>query len=162
MPVIPARAFRAISGAQPCPAILRQRGQEGFDLPLLPAEPDVCLARDRQHIRPGLGFQPQTPPPIILVDAVAGDPAGEHAGRERPLQHLLGQLRLGRKPTILRDPRLLTASGVVGPFFGQVEFAVQQSLAQPTSIAQKDPNRSIEFITIWVIRCLARKEAQAM
>jgi hypothetical protein len=104
-PGIPARPFGTIAGAHSCSAVLRQRGQKGFDLPWLPAEPDVCMARDRPPIRPRLGCQPQAQPSVIPVDAVAGAPAAGHTGRERPLPQVLGQLRCGRQPTILWDAR---------------------------------------------------------
>jgi hypothetical protein len=56
-PVIPAWAFGPIAGTQTGPALLRQRGQDALDLPLLSVHPDIGLARDRQHIGPRLGFQ---------------------------------------------------------------------------------------------------------
>ena len=73
-PVIPAGAFGARPGAVPRPALRRQRGQHRFHLALLPAQPDILLARDRQDIGALLGLQPHPQPPIIAIDAVARHP----------------------------------------------------------------------------------------
>jgi hypothetical protein len=62
------------------------------------------------------------------------------ARRQGPGQHLARQLRLGRKAPILRNPRPLAAGRIVGPLLGQVELAVQQGLAEPAGIPQKNPD----------------------
>jgi hypothetical protein len=102
-PVIPAGAYRTIPGTEPRPARCGQTGQDRFDLALTPAHPDICFARDRQDVGLRLGFQPQAQSSMIPVHAVAGDPRGRHTRGQGPGQHLLGQLRLGRKAPVLRN-----------------------------------------------------------
>ena len=78
-PVIPPGPFGPVPGAQPRPAVLRQSRQDRFDLPLLPAEPDVFLARR------------------IFLDTLIGNPGLRATGcdlRTLALLRLQGDLRL--------------------------------------------------------------------
>ena len=58
-------------------------------------------------------------------------------------QHLLGQLRLGRKTPVLRNAGLPAALAIVRPCLGHIEFPIQQDLAQRAGIAQKHPNWAV-------------------
>jgi hypothetical protein len=101
-PVIPAGAFGPRTCTVPRPAIRWQRRQDGLHLALLPAEPAICLARDREHGRAFVGFPP--PPPILALDTVAGHPRGRDTRLAGPLQPGAGQGGLRGQQTCLRHP----------------------------------------------------------
>ncbi len=73
VPVVPAGPFRPIAGTEVGPAVLRQGRQEAFDLPWLPSQPDIFLARHCQDIGLGVGFQPPPQAPVIAIHAVTRD-----------------------------------------------------------------------------------------
>jgi hypothetical protein len=59
------------------------------------------------------------------------------------LPHLFGQGWLGRKASVGWDPGLLTTGAVGGPLLRQIELAVQQGMAVPARITQKDPDLAV-------------------
>ncbi len=142
-PVVPAGALSPVACTEAGPAVLRRGGQEAFDLPLLPPQPDLCLARHRQGIGRGLAFQPPAPPLIIPRHAVACHLRGRHAGRDGTGPQLTGQRRLGGNGPIRRDSRLLAARSVVRPLLGQIQFTIQQRMAQRTGIAHKHADLAV-------------------
>jgi hypothetical protein len=105
--VFPPRPFGAISPPQAPPAVLRQRGQDGFDAALLLAHPNRFLARDRQPKCLWMGFQLHPQPSIGAIRAIASHPAGHTTCGQRAGQHLPGQLGLDRQWVIFRNPSLL-------------------------------------------------------
>ena len=60
-----------------------------------------------------------------------------------PLQHLLRQLRLGRKEALGGNACALAARFVVGPFFGEIQLTIEHDMAMGTRIGQKHPNLAI-------------------
>jgi hypothetical protein len=77
-----------------------QHRQERFDLPLAPGTPDIFFARDGQHIGVAVFLQPQPQRPMIAIDTITRHPGRWDACVEGALQHLLRQLRLGRKEAL--------------------------------------------------------------
>ena len=70
-------------------------------------------------------------------------PTTHHPPRQRrkgARQHLLGQLRLGRKAAGWGDTGLLAPGGRVKPFLGHIQLAVNQGTARLTRIGHKDAN----------------------
>ena len=72
-----------------------------------------------------------------------------------PLPHLLRQLRLRRKAALRRNACALTARGVVGPLFREIEFPIEQKMALGSRIGHKHPNLAI-FNTAGCPTILAR------
>jgi hypothetical protein len=59
------------------------------------------------------------------------------------LQHLLRQLRLGRKEALRGNACTLAARCVVGPFLGEIELTIEHDMALGTRIGQKHSNLAI-------------------
>jgi hypothetical protein len=81
--------------------------------------------------------------PIFTVEAVTRGPHRGHAGRRRPRQCALGQLKLGRKTPSEGDPSPSTARAVVGPCLRQGQLAVQQGMALAPLTRQKDADLAV-------------------
>jgi hypothetical protein len=64
-----------------------------------------------------------------------------------PLQHLLRELRLGRKEALGGNACALAARYVVSPFFGEIDLTIEQDMAMGTRIGQKHPNLAIVHAT---------------
>jgi len=71
------------------------------------------------------------------------------------LQHLLRQLRLGRKEALRGNAGALAARGVVGPFCGEIEFPIKHEMTLGRRIGHKHPKLAI-FHTAGCPTILAR------
>ena len=96
------------------------------------------IARDRQHVRDVLGFQPGPQRPVVPVDLVTRDPGERHLRGRSPLDHPPRELRLGRERHLCGDPGGGTAVRVTGPGPGQVQLAVDQRVPGRGRVAQVD------------------------
>jgi hypothetical protein len=72
-----------------------------------------------------------------------------------PLQHLLRQLRLGRKAALRGKACALAARGVVGPFCGEGKFPIKPEMTLGSRIGHKHANLAI-FHTAGCPTILAR------
>jgi hypothetical protein len=62
---------------------------------------------------------------MIAVDTLPRHPSGRDARVEGALQHLLRQLRFGRKGPLRWYPCALASCLIVGPFFRHIEVTIQ-------------------------------------
>jgi hypothetical protein len=121
-PVVQPAAFGAVAGAGPHPVFGRhRRGQLGGAHLRRPVTDRQQLAGlDGQHMGHPAALQPAPQRRVLAVDLIGGHPGSRHAGRQGPLQHALGQLRLGLEPDLVRHPGGPTPRPIVGPCLGQV------------------------------------------
>src|SRR6266536_1537627 len=142
-PIVDAWSFTARASAESRPALSRQIGQNRLDLALLVVQPDRLFARDRQDIRLLALLQPPTQRAIIAIHTIARQEGQHHACVERALQHLARQGWFGRKRLLVRDTGSTTALAIVGPFFWQIELAIEQGVTLRTGVGQKDADLAV-------------------
>ena len=68
---------------------------------------------------------------------------GRDVGVQHPGDHPHCQLRLGREPHPVADPRLGATLGILGPGLGQVELAIQERAPGRGGAAEEDPDLTV-------------------
>jgi site-specific DNA recombinase len=146
-PVIDPGALGAIAGAKAAPGAGGQTGDQltGRDLgrALVGGRPQRLGGLDRQHVGQVVVLQPGAQAGVAAVDLIGGHPPGRHLGGHGPLQHGLGELRLGLEANTLGDVRLGAASGVGGPFLGQVQLPVDQRPPLAAGVGEEDADLAV-------------------
>ena len=110
----------------------------------------------------GARCQPVPQRALIPLHPIASHPGRRDARVARALQHLAGQLRLGRTAPLRRNAGARTALGIVCPRLGQREFASQQDMAwragrgqKYSSLAMRDPPGCAALLSSHTGRMLA-------
>ena len=147
-PVVQTLTLRPGPGAQAAPA-LQRFGRRQFlgrhlDRPLAGDQRPQRLGRlDRQHMRSVVLLEPDAQPAVVAIDLVAQHPGDRHPGREGTLDHALRQSRLGGELDVLRYGGRGAALPVVGPFLGQIQFAVDQGVALCAGVGQENTDLTV-------------------
>jgi hypothetical protein len=124
-PVVQPWPLGTIPSAQALSGIGRERRDQRLDAQLLKALPNGLVGGNGHHRGLGPTFQPQPQLPVMTVYFVAGDPLGGHTRRQRPLQHHLGQLRLGLELDRGGNPSGLTTILVRQPLLRQIQLPIE-------------------------------------
>jgi hypothetical protein len=80
------------------------------------------------------------------VEGIGNHPAGGHGRVERPREHPLRQFDLGGERGLLGDARFGPAMTVLGPFFRQVEGAVDEGGATLRSVGEEDADLAVHGV----------------
>jgi hypothetical protein len=88
-------------------------------------------------------LQEGTQASVAAIDLIGAHPPGRHARVHGPLEHGLGELRLGVEAHLVGDVRLRTAIEVSGPLLGQVQLSVHQRPPLSAGIGEEDPDLAV-------------------
>jgi hypothetical protein len=110
---------------------------------LRPEGPQRLGGLDRQHIGQIVLLQEGAQAGVAAVDLIGGHPPRWGVRVQGARQHLLGQLRLGRKADTLGHVCLGTTSGVGGPLLGQVQLPVHQRPPLGAGVGQEDADLAV-------------------
>ena len=147
-PVVGARAFRSIPGAEAVPAL---GGKVTSDLDRRSL--DHALVRPRAHRLGGLDGHDIGPLPVLqrpaqpwiaAVNRIPKRPFRLKSGRPRPFQHDAGLVRLGPERRILGNAGVVTTLPVLNPVLRQIEFPIEERApAIRCGIIQEDTDLTI-------------------
>lgn len=99
--------------------------------------------RNGQGVSVALLFQEKAQVGAVAVDGISYDPADGHAGGLGTLDHLLGQFGFGAKADRGRNVGGLPARQISAPVFGQIQFAVDESVALFCDVGEKDADLTV-------------------
>ena len=107
------------------------------------AEPGI--AGHGHHVVDVLLVQPGPQSGVVAVGLVRGEPRHglPAVGGQQPLEHALGQLRLGGELDLVADPGLRAAWPIVGPGLRQVQLPVDQRPPARGHVGQKHPELAV-------------------
>ena len=143
-PVIQPWALRSVARGEPMPTLRSHRRGDlsGFRLSK-PLPPQGFIRLHAQHKGLPSLFQSQTESAGTTVDGIAGHPAARNSRIQRPSQHLLRQLWLGRKRHIVGNTRLVTTLLVRYPLLRQIQRPIQERRAVLRRIAEKHSHLAV-------------------
>src|SRR5258708_30325604 len=90
-----------------------------------------------------MGFPPHAEIQIATIPCVGGDPGKRNPRSPHALDHLSSQLTFGLKARCLRNASLSAACGVVEPFLGKIEFAVDEGVSFRPHVTQQHPDLTV-------------------
>jgi hypothetical protein len=109
----------------------------------------ACLDADRFGGRDGedvgiaLLLEPVAQLRTVAVDTISDDPANRQLGHLGTFHHASSQLRLGGKGDVIGDMGSLSAWQISAPLFGQVQFAVDEGVAEIRDVGGKDADLAV-------------------
>jgi hypothetical protein len=129
-------------------ALQKQRDQECTDFGIrdlrgTTVEERVRRRGNRHDITPHELFT--TPAELVIraIDFIGGASLRRNIGCSGALQHLAGQLQLGRERYLVGNVRFPAALPVVGPGLGQVSLPIDQRVTFGSCIRQKDADLTV-------------------
>ncbi len=147
-PVKEALAFGARTGRETVP-IARAQGLPGDARDIAEQKTRPCLytddfsGRNGQHVGVALVLQASAQFGAVAVDRIGHDPRIGNRACLSTLDHALRQFRFGGKGNMVRDMSGLSAWQISAPVFGQIQFAVDESMAQLSNVGEKDTHLAV-------------------
>ncbi len=100
-------------------------------------------AWDGQRVGAGLLFQEPAQVGAVAVDGIGDHPAHGQTRRLGALDHPLRQFGFGGKGDVGGDVSGEPARQIVTPLFGQIQFAVDQRMAQRRDVGEEDAHLTV-------------------
>ena len=147
-PIKEAIPFGALALTQALPVLFAQgllcdAGHITEQASLLGLHTDDFGARNSQRVGVSLLLEPEAQVGAVAVDRVGHHPADGQARRLCSLDHALGQFGLGLKADGLRDMSGLPTWRIAAPLFWQIQFPVDEGMAQGRHVGEEDAHLTI-------------------